>query len=83
LSTGRFGDPAGRAAAHKLRVPLLFVVARGDVLDETTSLYRAASSKDKHLLVVPGTAHAYFQSDPSGPLIRARVLSFIRSHTGT
>ena len=64
-----------------MRVPLLLVVAKDDVLDYVQSLYDAAASKDKQLLVVPGSTHAYFESDPSGPKIRARILSFVRART--
>lgn len=81
LSTGTFGDPAATAAARKLRVPMLFVVAHDDVLGETKGYYQAAGSKEKELFVVPGSAHAYFESDASGPKVLARVVSFIRAHT--
>jgi alpha-beta hydrolase superfamily lysophospholipase len=72
---------AGVKAARRLRVPLFLVVAKDDVLPDVKRLYAASASKDKHLLVVPGSAHAYFESDPSGPRVRAQILAFVGAHT--
>jgi pimeloyl-ACP methyl ester carboxylesterase len=79
--TGRVNAAAGLKAVGRSRAALLLVVAKDDVLDYVKSLYAASASKDKQLLVVPGSAHAYFESDPSGPKVRARILSFIGAHT--
>jgi pimeloyl-ACP methyl ester carboxylesterase len=78
---GRVTLTAGLQAARRSRVPLFLVVAKGDVLADVKSLYTASASKDKQLLVVPGSAHAYFGSDPAGPRIRARIVAFVRAHT--
>ena len=77
-----FTDSDGGTAATKLHAPLLLVVAHDDVLATARSLFKASSAKDKQLLVVPGSSHAFFGLDPSGPKIRARVLTLIRAHTG-
>jgi pimeloyl-ACP methyl ester carboxylesterase len=74
---------AAVAAVAVLRLPLLFVVARQDrySFDETKALYRAARSKHKQLLVVPGSSHGYFDSDASAAKVRTRILRFIKAHT--
>src|SRR5581483_10484250 len=65
-----------------LRVPLLFIAAKQDAYGfaPTEQLYRAAQTADKQLLVVPGQAHGFFDLDPSGPKVDARILDFIRTH---
>jgi pimeloyl-ACP methyl ester carboxylesterase len=75
-----FANADGRVAAAKLHAPLLLVVAHNDELGDAKKLYRASSAKDKQLLVVPGSAHAYFGLDPAGPRVSARVLAFVRAH---
>jgi pimeloyl-ACP methyl ester carboxylesterase len=81
FSFGRITSAAGLKAAGQSGAPLLLVVAKDDVLDYVKSLYKTSASSDKQLLVVPGSAHAYFESDPSGPKVRARILAFVRAHT--
>jgi len=76
-----FGNSDGRTAAATLHAPLLLVVAHDDEFSAARSLFKASPSKDKQLLVVPGNSHGFFGLDPSGPKIRARVLTFIRTHT--
>ena len=76
-----FRDSDGETAAAKLHAPLLLVVAHDDELSAARGLFKASSSSDKQLLVVPGSSHAFFGLDPSGPKIRARVLTLIRAHT--
>jgi alpha-beta hydrolase superfamily lysophospholipase len=74
---------AAVAAVAALRLPLLFVVAKQDprTFDETKALFRAARSKDKQLLVVPGSSHGFFDSDASAAKVRTRILGFIKAHT--
>jgi pimeloyl-ACP methyl ester carboxylesterase len=86
-ASGRIGPTSGgvdgRAAAAALRVPLLFIVAKGDPygFSPTMTLFRAARSTDKQLLVVPGSSHGFFDSDASGAKVRTRILGFIKAHT--
>jgi alpha-beta hydrolase superfamily lysophospholipase len=74
---------AAVAAVAALRLPLLFVVAKQDPrsFDETKALFRAARSKDKQLLVVPGSSHGFFDFDASAAKVRTRILGFIKAHT--
>jgi len=76
------GGLDGKAAVKALRVPLLFIAAKQDAYGfaPTEQLYRAAQTADKQLLVVPGQAHGFFDLDPSGPKVDARILDFIRTH---
>jgi len=85
------GDAAGttsrgldaKAAVATLRVPLLFIVAKDDpyAFASTKTLFRAARSTDKALLVVPGSSHGFFDYDASAGKVRNRILAFVRSHT--
>jgi pimeloyl-ACP methyl ester carboxylesterase len=77
------GGLHGTTAVAALKVPLLLVAAKSDLyaFAPTQTLYRAAREPDKQLLIVPGQAHAFFDTDPSGPKVDARVLAFISSHT--
>jgi pimeloyl-ACP methyl ester carboxylesterase len=79
------GDLDGKAAATALRLPLLLVVANADsyAFAPTKTLFAAAGSADKQLLVVPGPTHAFFDDDPSAGKIRSRMLAFIRAHAAT
>ena len=73
-----------KTAVAAIRAPLLFVVAQHDPSDATNSahtLFRAARSKDKELLIVPGETHAFFDNDASGAKVRTRILAFIKAHT--
>jgi len=78
------GGLDGKAAVKALRVPLLFIAAKQGTFGfaPTEQLYRAAQTADKQLLVVPGQAHAFFDLDPSGPKVDARILDFISTHAG-
>lgn len=77
------GGIDGKKAVTALKIPFLLVVAKSDpyAFASTQTLYRAAHETDKQLLIVPGQAHGYFDTDPSGPKIDARILAFIKSHT--
>lgn len=68
------------SVAH-LHAPVLFMAAQDDqpFSDDAHSLYAAAASADKHIQVVPGSAHGSgLLEDPS---LKATVWSFIASHT--
>jgi hypothetical protein len=69
--------------AARLRRPILFVTATGDPFAETDTptLYRACGSPQKQLLRVAGDAHGVdLLHGPTAPLVRARILAFLRSH---
>jgi dienelactone hydrolase len=68
------------SVAH-LHAPVLFMAAQDDepFSDDARSLYAAAASADKHVQVVPGSAHGSgLLEDPS---LKATVWSFIAAHT--
>jgi len=77
------GGLDGKAAAAAIRLPLLFIVAKDDsyAFSPTKTLFGAARSTDKQLLVVPGSSHGYFDSDASASKVRTRILGFIKTHT--
>jgi pimeloyl-ACP methyl ester carboxylesterase len=77
------GGLDGTTAVAALKVPLLLVAAKSDLgaFAPTKTLFRAARETDKHLLIVPGQAHGFFDGEPSGSKVDARVLAFINSHT--
>jgi pimeloyl-ACP methyl ester carboxylesterase len=72
-----FGGVDARPAARKLTAPALFVVGRddGDFAAATRTLYRAAASKDKQLVVVPTSWHGV--DLVALPAVRKRVMDFI------
>jgi pimeloyl-ACP methyl ester carboxylesterase len=76
------GELDGKAAVAALRLPLLFIVAKADpyAYAPTRTLFRAAGSTVKQLLVVPGSGHGFFDDDPAGAKVRARILGFIKTH---
>lgn len=79
-------DPT--AAAARIRSPLLFLHAKDDqIVPPTTStrLYRAATVKDKRLVITPCCGHgtSLIDDPESGPSMRNLVLKFIRDHTGS
>jgi pimeloyl-ACP methyl ester carboxylesterase len=54
-----YGNVEGLPAVRRFRAPVLFVAAEddGDFADDARLLYRAAASRDKELLIVPGSEH--------------------------
>jgi pimeloyl-ACP methyl ester carboxylesterase len=72
-----FGGVDARPAARKLTVPALFVVGRddGDFVSATRTLYEAAASKDKQLVVAPTSWHGV--DLVSLPAVKKRVVEFI------
>jgi pimeloyl-ACP methyl ester carboxylesterase len=54
-----YGNVEGLPAVRRFRAPVLFVAAEddGDFADDARLLYRAAASRNKELLIVPGSEH--------------------------
>jgi pimeloyl-ACP methyl ester carboxylesterase len=54
-----YGNAEGLPAVRRFRAPVLFVAAEddGNFAAEARWLYRAAASRDKKLLIVPGSEH--------------------------
>jgi pimeloyl-ACP methyl ester carboxylesterase len=54
-----YGNTEGLPAVRRFRGPVLFVAAEddGNFADDARRLYRAAASRDKELLIVPGSEH--------------------------
>jgi pimeloyl-ACP methyl ester carboxylesterase len=71
-------------AAAKLRVPVLFVTARDDLVvgDATSQLYKAASkSPSRRLEVVTGDAHGTdLLGGAAGAKLQATVAAFLQAH---
>jgi len=85
------GLPDGEAQARRLRVPLLLIAARNDVILENLNapaprwmnqLYRAATSApDRRLVLVPGTEHAsQLFTGPQARPVEDAVLAFFHRH---
>src|SRR6266496_1649665 len=73
-------------AASRLRVPVLFISARGDELvgSATGQLYRAATrAPSRRLEVVPGTAHGTdLLGGQAGGRVQSMIVDFLSSHGG-
>ncbi len=72
-----FGGVNALPAAKQLRAPALFVAGRddGDFATATRTLYRAAATKDKALLIAPTSWHGV--DLVSRPDVKKAVLAFI------
>jgi pimeloyl-ACP methyl ester carboxylesterase len=72
-----FGGVSALDAAGKLRSPALFVAGRddGDFATATRTLYRAAATKDKKLVIAPTSWHGV--DLVSLPVVKKAVLAFI------
>jgi alpha/beta superfamily hydrolase len=82
LSSSTDNAAAATAAVRRLTLPLLFVAAKQDpYASSTKSLYRAATTKDKQLILVAGQTHGFFDLDPAAKKVDAAVLAFIAAHT--
>jgi alpha/beta superfamily hydrolase len=82
FSAGSDTPAAVKAAASKLKLPVLLVAATSDLNTPTTkAIYRAVASKDKQLILVPGQTHGFFDLDPASAKVDAAVFSFIEKHT--
>src|SRR5215471_5977683 len=82
FSSSTDSPAAAMAVVHRLRLPLLFVAAKDDpYASSTRSLYRAATTKTKQLILVSGQTHAFFDLNPSAKKVDAAVLAFIARHT--
>jgi hypothetical protein len=72
--------------AAKLRAPVLFVVAKGDLTgaaDATPRLYKAATkASSRRLVVLPGDAHGIdLLSGPNGARVRSMIIDFFSEHS--
>jgi pimeloyl-ACP methyl ester carboxylesterase len=78
------GVDAG-AAISRSRVPVLFVAAADDqpFVDDARAMYRAAPTRDKRLLVIPGGGHGtgMLEFGEDAPRVLAAVRKFIADHT--
>jgi pimeloyl-ACP methyl ester carboxylesterase len=75
-----YGDTEGLPAVRRFRAPVLFVAAEddGDFADDARWLYRAAASRDKELLIVPGSEHGTaLYGGPSAGRVRDAVDNFL------
>ena len=72
-----FGGVNALPAARKLRAPALFVAGRDDreYATATRTLYRAAGSKDKKLVIAPTSWHGV--DLVSRPDVKKAILAFI------
>jgi pimeloyl-ACP methyl ester carboxylesterase len=72
-----FGGVNALPAAKRLRAPALFVAGRddGDFATATRTLYRAAATKDKALLIAPTSWHGV--DLVSRPDVKKAVLAFV------
>jgi pimeloyl-ACP methyl ester carboxylesterase len=75
-----YGNVEGLPAVRRFRAPALFVAAEddGDFADDARLLYRAAASRDKELLIVPGSEHGTaLYGGPSAGRVRDAVDNFL------
>ena len=75
-----YGNTEGLPAVRRFRAPVLFVAAEddGDFADDARLLYRAAASRDKELLIVPGSEHGTaLYAGPSAGRVRGAVDNFL------
>jgi dienelactone hydrolase len=79
-----FGDLDARTVAPGLRVPVLFMAARGDgsFAADARGLYRAAGTREKRLLVLASAAHGtnLLSYGREGGKARAALRGFITAH---
>jgi pimeloyl-ACP methyl ester carboxylesterase len=75
-----YGNLKGLPAVRRFRGPVLFVAATEDSLfaEDARRLYRAAASRDKKLLIVPGSEHGTaLYGGPAAERVRAAVDAFL------
>jgi pimeloyl-ACP methyl ester carboxylesterase len=81
-----FGDLDARPAVTRVRVPVLFMAARGDgpFPAAARGLFRAAATRDKRLLVLAGDAHgtAMLQAGAGAARARTALRGFVATHLG-
>ena len=77
-----FTDMDALEAMPRLTAPALFVVGRLDTafVSDTRSMYRAAASTDKKLVVRPGGEHGTALVDARSGVVRNLVYGFLRGH---
>jgi pimeloyl-ACP methyl ester carboxylesterase len=71
-----YGNTEGLPAVRRFRAPVLFVAAEDDsnFADDARRLHRAAASRDKELLIVPGSEHGTaLYGGPAADRVRAAV----------
>ena len=71
-----YGNTEGLPAVRRFRAPVLFVAAEDDAdfAEDARRLYRAAASRDKKLLIVPGSEHGTaLYGGPAAERVRAAV----------
>jgi pimeloyl-ACP methyl ester carboxylesterase len=85
-NSGRgYGNLDAKAAVERLDVPLLLVVAEGDpYVGDSRALGAAATTKEKELVILPGSSHAtaLLSDEPAAAEVRARLVNFIKKHGG-
>jgi alpha-beta hydrolase superfamily lysophospholipase len=75
-----YGNTEGLPAVRRFRAPVLFVAAEedGDFAEDARRLYRAAASRDKKLLIVPGSQHGTaLYGGPSADRVGGAVDGFL------
>ena len=85
-NSGRgYGNLDAKAAVEHFDVPLLLVAAEGDrYVGDSRALDAAATTKQKELMILPGSLHAtaLLTQGPAAAQVRARLLDFIKRHAG-
>jgi alpha-beta hydrolase superfamily lysophospholipase len=80
------GNLDARAAVADLDVPLLLLAAKGEREDfaDAQALFAAATTNKKELEIVPGSAHAtaLYSDGPAAAKNRARIVEFVKVHSG-
>ena len=80
-----FQDVDAGAAISRLRVPALFVAGADDhpFVDDARTMYRAAPTSDKRLLVIPGGGHgtSMLEFGDDAPKVLGALRKLIADHT--
>jgi pimeloyl-ACP methyl ester carboxylesterase len=79
-----YGNAEGLPAVRRFRAPILFVAAEddGNFAEDARRLYRAAASRDKKLLIVPGSEHGTaLYAGPAAERVRGAVDGFLKKVT--
>jgi pimeloyl-ACP methyl ester carboxylesterase len=75
-----YGNAQGLPAVRRFRAPVLLVAAKddGNFADDARRLYRAAASRNKKLVIVPGSEHGTaLYGGPAAERVRAAVDGFL------
>lgn len=80
------GNLDAETAVARLDVPLLLITAEGDreAVVDARALIAAATTKTKELEILPGSSHAtsLLTDAPAAADVRARLVDFMKRHTG-